>query len=282
MIIRYQPPTSPWRGLFDDPIYALHVSERDRDPAEWDRLDRETEEQARCATTLPEYYTACLYAHQDAPDDAGPTLAVVRRYQRRYGDDVLECAPAVLRHTMRGYRPIKLTGPDPFVFAALFERNLREHLRKKRARAAKKEAREREARAAYRPHQTHEAEAVYRRWTDLLWDLVVVRLGPEVGTGVQLVRDRASIKTIAEKLHWPAKTVRNRLSKAKVAALVRTEVRALVEELPHTYRDFLVRHLLHEVGLTPARVERLLGVPAMVGPGRLLEEHELLDVLGWR
>src|SRR5262245_9583680 len=110
------PLAEQWRIFFSQP--------------DWEEVDRENEERIRRTRTLPDYYSACLYAHQNAPGDPGPALAVVRSYQRRYGDEVLECAPVVLRHTMRGYRFFKLTGPDSYAFAALFERNLREHLRK--------------------------------------------------------------------------------------------------------------------------------------------------------
>ncbi len=94
--------------------------------------------------------------------------------------------------------------------------------------------------------------------------------------------DGSAVKEIAEHLGLSEKTLWNKYGGDKLDKLIQLKVRELVLNLPAEHRRLLVAHLLEEVGLTRAEVERMLGI-AVVGEvgGRVLEEDDLLELLGW-
>jgi hypothetical protein len=201
------------------------------------------------------------------------------------GVDLWDCIEPALRHTMTWYESKK--GP----FDKLFERNFREQVRKTAARDAQTTARtrRREGHAVFmhteirrRNAPVNEVAAAYKRWSMYLLDAVTERFDQQTRTYVEMRRDGASVKKIAEALGLAEKTVWNKFGGEKLAHTVQQEVRCLVLGLPDEHRKMLARHLLEEAELTTTQVKRLLGVALLPDPSvRLVEEEPLLTTLGW-
>jgi hypothetical protein len=193
--------------------------------------------------------------------------------------DVWEHLDRVLRHTMKWYEPKK--GP----FDKLFERNLREHLRKVAARAAQKARRrtegERQA-LANRPEPDRVGAAI-RRWQTLLVHVSADKMGPHAYAYLAGRLKGRTVKEVAATVSISEKTLWNKFgNKQKFGQLVRDAVRRTVLELPIRHCQLLVRHLKDEVGLATDEVVRLLGVSLEVDENTpWLAEKSLLDVLGW-
>jgi hypothetical protein len=244
---------------------------------------------ARGARTFAELYAAYRLtwpaAEADAEADADHLLRLAHKVAAKFPDiELWDPLEECLQHTMRHYEP------DKGRFDKLFQRNLRELLRKKSARAAEKQAKEkrRERHAVAVHHEAllrragDAASAAWKRWAGRLLDLVAVRLDEQTRTYLRMRRDEAAVKEIAEVLGVTEKTLWNKFGGNKLAGKIQQEVRLLVLELPAEHRQLLLRHLLEDSGLTQADVERLLGVEVVGdGVGPVLGEESLLEILGW-
>jgi hypothetical protein len=200
-----------------------------------------------------------------------------------------DCVDDVLLHTFQAFQP------GMAAFATLFERNLRERLKRDAARAAEDAREEREALAVYAVIMRHtrkdERAEAYARWSNYLFEQAVARLDWQTREYLRLRLDGTPVKAIAKHLGVTEKTLWNkygnwdREGNQKLAERVRREVRRLVLELPDKHRRLLVRHLRDEAGLSAADVERLLGhalgLFAPADRSRVLEEEDLLELLGW-
>jgi hypothetical protein len=228
------------------------------------------------------------WVHDDSFDSrayAGHLLGIALRVAQEFPRvDLWEHVEPVLKHSMNWYDPKK--GP----FTKLFESTLRERLKKAVARLALATRRRRgyERRGAEearrRRAERDDVADAYHRWRIYLLDLAMERLDRRTRLYVEMRRVGASVKQTAAALGVTEKTLWNKYGGDKDAEMVGREVRALVLELPPDRRQLLVRHLLDEVGLSKAQVQRLLcGATVADEPAaRVLEEPDLLEALGWR
>jgi len=158
---------------------------------------------ARTFADLYEQYRQTWPA-PDAP--AGQLLRVARQITAESQVELWDHLDTCLRHSMRWYTPAR--GP----FLKLFERNLRERLRKATARDARARRRERRALAAHAkyPEKPCPREAAFTRWAARLLDLVAARLDEQARTYLERRRRGFSVKQIAAALGVTPKTLWNK------------------------------------------------------------------------
>ena len=187
-----------------------------------------------------------------------------------------------LQHTIKWHDAKK--GP----FDKLFERNLRERLRKANARNAEEETRRangerRYAEEARRRRSEHDDQAVaFERWSRYLLDAVTLRLDYQARVYLVMRREGIAVRDIAKALKVNEESLWNKYGGKKLVLRVRREICRMVLDLTDHQRGLLIRHLLEEAGLTIGQVEDLLRVPVQqVSCVPVLEEEAILGSLGW-
>jgi hypothetical protein len=241
---------------------------------------------ARSATTFEDMFQVYAQAYNLGREPRPYAVRLYRRAQAvaaEFGDlDLWDYLEPALRHSSRWYSP----GRGPF--DRFFETNLREGMRKAAARQAQKAAsRARHERSyaegvALRRAGHDDVAAAYRRWSRYLLSAVSDRLDPQTNLVITMRLQGAGRGDIAKALGVTEKTFSNRFGPAQLTRMVHRQVRRLVLELPDDARALLVGHLLDEVGLAAAQVERLLGVPVGLHAGApVLGEEAVLEALGW-
>jgi hypothetical protein len=198
------------------------------------------------------------------------------------GVDLWDCLRPALQHTIKWHDAKK--GP----FDKLFERNLRERLRKASARNAVEETRRAQGERRYaeesrRRRNEHDDQAVaFMRWSRYLLDAVTARLDYQTRVYLDMRREGAAVRDIAEALKVSEESLGNKYGGKKLVRRVRREICRMVLDLTDHQRGLLIRHLLEEAGLTIGQVEHLLRVPVqLVSCVPVLEEEAILGSLGW-
>ena len=121
----------------------------------------------------------------------------------------------------------------------------------------------------------------YERWSMHLLNAVMAQLDRETRVYLDLRRQGAAVRDIAEALGVGEESLRNKYGGEKLVRRVRREIRWMVLDLTVTQRELLIRHLLAEAGLSTTQVERLLGVPVKAAASApVVEEEALLELLG--
>ena len=196
--------------------------------------------------------------------------------------DIWDYLDSALQHTINWHDPKKGR------FDKLFERNLRERLRKASARNAEEETRRAQGERRYaeesrQRRSEHDAQAVaFERWSRYLLDAVTLRLDYQARVYLDMRRDGTAVRDIAETLNVSEESLGNKYGGKKLVMRVRREICRMVLDLTDHQRGLLIRHLLDEAGLTIGQVEHLLRIPVqLVSCVPVLEEEAILGSLGW-
>jgi hypothetical protein len=194
--------------------------------------------------------------------------------------DFWDAVPDVLESSLKGYDPKK--GP----FDRLFEQNLRRRLKRDRVRAAEHAAEEtnnnRQAALAGLLDRSAEGEDPFKRWTVFILEQAYKRMDERTLAYWQRRQLKMDVRSIAQELGVSESYLRNRYGGEKFDRLVERAVRRVILDLPTEHLRLLTRHLRDEAGLGQSQIELLVGFAVVVDERvRLLDEAELLRVLGW-